>query len=116
MLVFPAGKCSRKIDGKIQDVPWSKSFITKSVETGRAIVPVHFTGRNSRMFYWVANICKKLKIKTNIAMFMLPSEMFRARNSHFRIIFGKPIPYDTFNSSRTATEWAAEIRQQVYNL
>ena len=116
MLVFPAGKCSRRIDGKIQDVPWSKSFITKSVETGRAIVPVHFTGRNSRMFYWVANICKKLKIKTNIAMFMLPSEMFRARNSHFRIIFGKPIPYDTFNPSRTATEWAAEIRQHVYNL
>ena len=86
------------------------------METGRAMVPVHFTGRNSRMFYWVAHICKKLQIKTHIAMFMLPSEMFRARNSHFRIIFGKPIPYDTFNSSRTATEWAAEMRQQGYNL
>ncbi|MDE5732687.1 MAG: glycerol acyltransferase, partial [Bacteroidales bacterium] len=28
MLLVPAGLCSRKIDGKIQDIPWGKAFVT----------------------------------------------------------------------------------------
>ena len=47
MLMFPAGICSRKIDGRIQDLPWTKAFITKSIESGRDVVPVYFEGRNS---------------------------------------------------------------------
>lgn len=116
MLIFPAGLCSRKIDGKVQDLPWTKTFINKSVESRRAIVPVHFIGQNSKRFYRVANLCKKLKLKLNIAMFMLPDEMFKARNSHFTIIFGKPVPVETFDSSITPLEWAAEVRKQVYEL
>ena len=42
LLLFPAGLCSRKIDGKIQDLEWKKTFITKSVESQRDIVPIHF--------------------------------------------------------------------------
>ena len=30
MIVFPAGLCSRKIDGKIQDIEWGKSFVKKN--------------------------------------------------------------------------------------
>ena len=39
ILFFPAGKCARRIDGKIQDPAWKKTFITKSVEHHRDIVP-----------------------------------------------------------------------------
>ena len=116
VMVFPAGLCSRRIDGKVQDLPWTKTFINKSVESRRAIVPVHFIGQNSKRFYRVANLCKKLKLKLNIAMFMLPDEMFKARNSNFTIIFGKPVPVETFDSSITPLEWAAEVRKQVYEL
>ena len=79
-------------------------------------MPVHFIGQNSNRFYRVANLCKKLKLKLNLAMLMLPDEMFRARGSSYTIVFGKPIPVESFDSSRTRLEWAAEVRKQVYEL
>lgn len=54
MLMFPAGLCSRRINGEIRDLPWKKTFITKSVETHRDVVPIHFGGRNSDFFYTLA--------------------------------------------------------------
>lgn len=116
VLIFPAGICSRKIDGKVQDLPWSKTFITKSVENGRPIVPVHFVGQNSKRFYRVANLRKKLHIKFNIAMPLLPDEMYKSQHKTFKVIFGKPIPASTFDKSKTPAEWAAWVRETVYNL
>lgn len=40
MLMFPAGLNSRKINGKIHDLPWKKTFISKSVEYHRDVVPI----------------------------------------------------------------------------
>lgn len=116
VLIFPAGICSRKIDGKIQDLPWTKTFINKSRQTGRTVVPVHFIGQNSRRFYRVSNLCKKLKLKFNFAMLLLPDELYKAQNSHFRIIFGEPIPCSNFDTSKTPLEWAAEMREKVYQM
>lgn len=42
MLMFPAGLNSRKIHGKIHDLEWKKTFITKSVEYHRDVVPIFF--------------------------------------------------------------------------
>ena len=47
MLMFPAGLCSRRHNGVIEDIRWSKTFISKSVEYQRDIVPIHFSGQNS---------------------------------------------------------------------
>ncbi len=116
VLVFPAGLCSRKIDGKIQDIPWSKNFVKMSVQTGRWIVPVHFIGKNSKRFYNVASLCKKLKLKFNFAMLFLPDEMYRAQHGTFKVIFGKPLPPSTFDGSKTAAEWAQWLREHVYQL
>ena len=116
MLIFPAGLCSRKIDGKIQDIPWGKAFITKSRQTGRDIIPIHFEGQNSERFYKVASWQKKLGLKFNIAMLMLPDEMYKSAGRKYRITFGKPIPIKTLDRSRTDVEWAQEIRKTVYEL
>ena len=51
MLMFPAGLCSRKKDGVISDIPWTKTFISKSVQYQRDVVPIHFGGQNSNFFY-----------------------------------------------------------------
>jgi hypothetical protein len=32
------------------------------------------------------------------------------------VIIGKPISYETFDKSKTHTEWAEEIRRKVYEL
>ncbi len=116
ILMFPAGICSRKIDGQIHDLPWKKTFITKSVETKRDIVPIHFGGRNSDFFYGLANVCKALHIKFNIAMLFLVDEMYKNVHKSFRVAIGKPIPWQTFNKSKTAMEWAKYVQDMVYRL
>ena len=116
ILMFPAGKCSRKIDGTIQDPEWRKTFITKSVATDRWIVPVHFIGQNSKRFYRVDSLCKTLGIKFNLPMLFLPDELYKAHGKEYEIIFGKPIPPSRFDSSKSALEWARTVRGEVYNL
>lgn len=116
ILMFPAGICSRKIDGQIHDLPWKKTFITKSVETHRDIVPIHFGGRNSNFFYGLANVCKALNIKFNIAMLFLVDEMYKNVHKTFRVAIGKPIPWQTFDKSKTAMEWAKYVQDEVYKL
>ena len=116
MLMFPAGLCSRRINGEIRDLPWKKTFITKSVETHRDVVPIHFGGRNSDFFYTLANVCKALGIKFNIAMLFLVDEMYKNVHKSFPIAIGKPIPWQTFDKSRTPAQWAQYVQDEVYKL
>lgn len=116
MFIFPAGVCSRLIDGHIQDLAWSKTFITKSVETQRDVVPIYFEGHNSSRFYRLANWGKKMGLKFNVAMLYLADELYKHQGSHFTVKIGKPVPWNTFDASLTPTEWAATLRDEVYKL
>lgn len=116
ILMFPAGLCSRKIDGRIQDLEWKKTFITKSIESQRDIVPIHFGGQNSEKFYRIANICKMLHLKVNVAMLYLVDEMVKNKHKTFTVKIGKPIPWQTFDKGRKHREWAQWVRQKVYEL
>lgn len=116
VIMFPAGICSRKINGIVCDLPWRKTFITKSVETHRDVVPIHFGGHNSRFFYNLANVSKRLGIKFNVAMLFLVDEMYKNRHKTFTVSIGKPIPWQTFDSSRTPSEWAGWVKKSVYDL
>jgi len=79
VMVFPAGLVSRKQKGKIMDLEWKKTFISKATKHQRDVVPVHFTGRNSDFFYNLALWRKRLGIKANIEMLYLVDEMFRQK-------------------------------------
>lgn len=116
IIMFPAGLCSRKQKGVIRDLPWNKTFITKSVETQRDIVPIHFGGRNSEKFYRIANICKFFRLKFNVAMIYLVDEMFGNRDKTFVVKIGKPIPWQTFDKSLTPLQWAQYVQDEVYKL
>ena len=116
IIMFPAGLCSRRIGGQIHDLPWQKTFITKSVETQRDIVPIRFNGRNSDFFYRIANVGKRLGLKFNIAMLYLVDELYKNRGKTFDVTIGKPIPYSTFDKSRKPQEWAAYVEDIVYKL
>lgn len=116
IITFPAGFCSRKIKGKIRDIDWKKSFIQKAVQYKRDIIPVYFEGRNSHFFYNISLIRKALGIKMNYEMIYLPDEMFRNKHKTFRIFFGKPIPWQTFDGSKKPTEWAEWVKNVVYKL
>jgi putative hemolysin len=116
ILYFPAGLCSRKKGGVIKDLKWHKSFISKAVQHNRDIVPAYFSGRNSDFFYNFSNIRKSLGIKVNIEMLYLADEMFRQKDKEIRLIFGKPIPRETFDKSRSAPEWAEWVKAKSYEL
>lgn len=116
LIMFPAGLCSRRRNGVIRDLEWKKTFIVKSVQAKRDVVPVHFEGRNSDFFYNLANICKALGIKFNIAMLYLADEMFKNRHKTFTVTFGKPIPWQTFDKSKTPAQWAEYVKDIVYKL
>lgn len=116
ILMFPAGLCSRRHRGVIRDLPWNKTFITKSVQHQRDVVPIYFSGRNSGKFYTIANLCKMLGLKFNLAMLYLVDELFKNQHKTFEVRIGKPIPWQTFDRSRTAAQWAAYVQDIVYKL
>ena len=116
ILMFPAGICSRRTNGVIRDLEWKKTFITKSVQTQRDVVPIHFDGRNSDFFYNLANVNKMLGLKFNIAMLYLADEMFKNRGQKFKVTIGKPIAWETFDKSKTPAEWAQYVQDVVYSL
>lgn len=115
LLMFPAGLNSRRINGEIHDLPWKKTFITKSVETHRDVVPIHFSGQNSKRFYRIANFSDRY-LPFNLAMLFLVDEMYRNVGKTFRITIGKPIPWQTFNKTKTPMEWANFVEERVYAL
>ena len=116
IITFPAGLCSRRQKGKICDLAWKKSFIQKAIEHKRDIVPIYFEGCNSNFFYRFANFRKRLGIKMNYEMLYLPDEMYKQKDGLFRIFFGTPIPWQTFDSSKKPVEWAEWVKQKVYLL
>lgn len=116
ILMFPAGLCSRKTEGVVKDIPWTKTFITKSVETHRDVVPIHFSGQNSDFFYNLANVCKRLGIKFNIAMLFLVDEMYKNRHKPFEVSIGEPISWQTFDKSKSPAQWAQYVQDIVYEL
>lgn len=116
ILIFPAGLASRKIKGKIIDLDWQKHFIQKSVEYQRDVIPVYISGKNSWFFYWLANFRKKIGVRLNIEMFLLPDELFKNRGKTFVINFGKPIPWSLFDRTKSPAEWASVVKDIVYEL
>jgi putative hemolysin len=116
ILYFPAGLCSRKKKGKIEDIPWRKNFLAKAIHHKRDLVPAHFSGRNSSFFYNLANLRVKLGIKSNIEMVYLVDEMFKQKDKEIILRIGKPIPYTTFDNRHDLQEWTDLLKKYVYSL
>ncbi len=116
ILYFPAGLCSRKIKGKIVDTKWKNSFVKKAIETERDIIPVWIDSVNSSFFYNFAAWRKRLGIKANLEMLLLPSELFKKRGKSIRIVFGEPIPYTKLAETKNIAKSVTEIKEKCYNL
>ncbi|MBI4931269.1 MAG: glycerol acyltransferase [Bacteroidetes bacterium] len=123
VFTFPAGLVSRKqfphgIFGKavIEDLEWKKSFISRSKKYKKNIIPVFIDGRNSNFFYNLSLWRKFLGIKVNIEMLYLVDEMYKQHNKTITIIFGKEIPFETFDKRFTDVQWAEKVKRHVYEM
>lgn len=117
ILFFPAGLVSR-LDkhGKIADLDWHKSFITRARKSKRDIVPLHFEGINTMRFYRTARMRKKLGLKFNIEQVLLPSELVRAQGKKFVIRVGDTINTENLLTGCTPADAARKVRETAYGL
>ena len=116
MITFPAGLCSRRgADGKIHDLPWKKFVVAQAIRTHRHIVPLFFEAENSPFFYRMANWRKRLGIKFNAEMILLPGEMIKSSGSSYKIVVGKPISWDTLDAAHPQQE-AERLCRICYSL
>lgn len=116
VILFPAGFCSRKRDGKVQDFDWVKSFVAKAQKYQHPIVPIFVRGKNTSWFYNLAQFRMAIGIKANIEMFYLADEMFKQKGQTIEIIIGKPIDSNLLDAKHSAKEWASLIKKFVYLL
>ena len=116
VFVFPAGLVSRKANGRVHDLTWKKTFITRSKKYSKNVIPVHIDGELSSFFYRLSSIRTKLRIKANLEMLYLIDETLKQKNKTYTITIGEPISYHTFDKSKTDLEWAKFVKDKVYTL
>ena len=100
----------------IRDLEWKNTFIKKAKKFERDVIPVYVEGRNSAWFYNLAMWRKRLGIKANVEMLYLVDEMVKQFNKTITLMIGDPIPFTTFDKSRTDAQWATWVQEKVYAL
>ncbi len=116
ILYFPAGLVSRKTKGKIADLEWKPTFVSKARKFKRDIIPVYMDASNSKFFYNLASFRKKIGLKANIEMLYLVNEMYKQRNKKFTLVIGEPVSIDTVDKSMNNKKWADFFRSKAYDL
>ncbi len=116
VFIFPAGLVSRRNRGKVEDLEWKKSFITRAKRHNKTIIPLYVEGNLTNFFYRLSNYRTKIGIKANIEMFYLVDEFFKQESKHLKIIFGEPVLSSLFDKSKTDKEWAEWMKKKVYSL
>ena len=86
VIIFPSGEVSRASASGIKDKVWHKGFLKFAKKSNAPILPVFIGGKNSKTFYSVSAINKKL------ATLLLAHEMFKQKDKSIKIIVGELIP------------------------
>lgn len=116
IVIFPAGLCSRRQNGEIKDLKWNKMFVNKAIAYERDIIPIHFSGQNSKFFYIFAQIRTRLRIPVNLEQILLPREVFGNEGVTFEIEIGERISRHSLKGGRESEETARQIKETVYKL
>lgn len=120
VMLFPAGIVSRKKKGVLHDLKWNKMFVTKSVQFQRDVIPIHFIGENSPFYYRVTRYFDWILTRPGVGRLLnflfMPGELVKTEGKSYRIVFGKPIPWQTFDKSKTQLEWADYVCEIVHKM
>jgi 1-acyl-sn-glycerol-3-phosphate acyltransferase len=116
LVIFPAGLVSRKIDGKVRDLEWKKTFVTYAKKFDQPILPIYINGTLTPFFYRISRIRKFFGIKANIEMLYLADELFKQRNKSIVFRVGDPIYINQTLAEVDEREVAQIVRSRVYDL
>lgn len=116
ILTFPAGVCSRVVDGEIKDLKWKNTFLRRARTSGRTIVPLYVEGSLHKGFYRLYKFRKAMGIKAPIEMLLLVDGMFRQDNKTFRLIVGEPIDDKLLQDKGSIAQQVEAVRVETYDL
>lgn len=85
IVIFPAGRIAKYRDGELRDPAWEPTAVTLARRKGAPILPVHMTGRSSRLYYLADKVSEPLRDMT------LFHEMLVRKGRQSRVTFGPPI-------------------------
>ncbi len=116
ILMFPAGICSRVVDGEIADLQWKNTFVKRAHANNRTIVPLYVEGSLHKGFYRMYKWRRALGIKANIEMLFLVDGMFRQHGKHFRMSVGEPITPEQLSECGSVRDQVAYVRKKTYSM
>jgi putative hemolysin len=105
--VFPAGEVSHFTLRRacVTDPSWNDSVARLVRRTHATVLPVYFSGGNSRMFHLAGMLHPRLRTA------LLPRELLRMRERSVRVAIGSPIPFSRLSRFESAAEGETQSRQ-----
>ena len=99
LFIFPAGRISRRVEGRLEDWPWQTSALSLARKHRVPVLPVYMYGPRSK---WVPWIGRALPPAREVTLF---HEFLNTRGKPFRVVIGAPIPPERLGESGSgATE------------
>ncbi|MDQ7069102.1 MAG: GNAT family N-acyltransferase [Sulfurimonas sp.] len=111
VIIFPSGEVSRATPTGVRDGKWHKGFLKFAKRSNSPILPVHIGGKNSKTFYSVSALNKKL------STLLLAHELFSQRGKSINIIVGEVIPAEfIYPKSLKSDKVVALYKRHLYSL
>lgn len=111
--IFPGGGVAtseRPHRGQAVDLPWAP-FTAKLLRKSRAtVVPIFFTGQNSRLFQVASHLSLTLRLS------LVFHETARRIGTNLKVRIGKPIPFAELEAVEDRSELVRELRRRTYAL
>jgi putative hemolysin len=112
LLVFPAGEVAR-FDLRrrtVTDAPWRTGLAQVVRMTRATVVPLHFSGRNSLLYYVLSCVHPRL------GALLLARECLNKRGKPLAIRVGKPIRFERLETLGSVEKMTAFLREAVERL
>ncbi len=111
--IFPGGGVAtseKPLKGQAVDLPWAP-FTAKLLRNSRAtVVPIFFTGQNSRLFQLASHLSLTLRLS------LVFRETARRIGTGLHVRIGKPVPFHEIAHIEDRDELVMELRKRTYGL
>ena len=99
VVMFPAGRLAREVNGVLTDPEWAPTAASMARKYDAPVIPMHVTGPYSRLFHLFDKVSQELR---DVTLF---HELLNKTNKPFGVDVGLPIPADRLDvDAAKATE------------
>lgn len=111
LCLFPAGDVSQFDDSRVlSDRQWQFSSLKFIKQQKVPVLPIHFQGNNSRLFYLLASI------NSSLSQMILPTEILHQQKEPIKIRIGHPILVSEQDNFTDIYQYGRFLRAKTYCL